>query len=99
MRLSFILATTVLGAANWALAGHNCKCQDTSTGTQWNALTEKVCIEQAGTIGSVTHACGLNIQYHGDQSHQCSSSLNCLDSGAFVDRCRALGTPGAYCWN
>ncbi|EDU39957.1 hypothetical protein PtrSN002B_000477 [Pyrenophora tritici-repentis] len=96
MRFSTIIAATILGAANMAYAGHNCKCQDPSgTGPQWDGLTQQVCNEQSASQNLI---CGTNIIYHPQEHHQCTSSLNCLNSGAFNDRCRQLGAPGAYCW-
>ncbi|WAO88919.1 Hypothetical protein NCS54_00628600 [Fusarium falciforme] len=94
MKLSaFILSL----AATSALAGKNCKCQDPSgTGPQWNDLTKKVCGEQ---LRGESMLCLANKKYHGDQHHQCSSSLGCIDSGGFNNRCKELGAAGAYCWN
>ncbi|KAF7453523.1 hypothetical protein A1F94_000168 [Pyrenophora tritici-repentis] len=70
MRFSTIIAATILGAANMAYAGHNCKCQDPSgTGPQWDGLTQQVCNEQSASQNLI---CGTNIIYHPQEHHQVS---------------------------
>nr|POE96540.1 uroporphyrinogen-iii synthase [Quercus suber] len=86
----------IAGFNKSVFAGHNCKCQNNDgTGPQYDGLTEKVCNMQGSGNGS--KYC-FDAEYHGDQSHQCSSSLGCLDSGKFVTMCQDNGAPGAYCW-
>ncbi|KAK8075496.1 hypothetical protein PG997_010159 [Apiospora hydei] len=94
--MKLALFTVVLGSTS-VLAGCNCKCQDPSgTGPQWNDLTAQGC----GTkLAGESIACSWNKQYHGDQHHQCSSSLCCIDSGNFDLFCKLGGAPGAYCWS
>ncbi|KAF1825866.1 uncharacterized protein K489DRAFT_331331 [Dissoconium aciculare CBS 342.82] len=93
---STILSGMVLLLAGSAMAGQNCKCQDPSgTGPQYNDATETCCgkLQCGGPAG-------IGGSYYPGPNHQCSASgTNCLDSGAFVQCCKDLGGPGAYCWN
>ncbi|TFK47185.1 hypothetical protein OE88DRAFT_1738871 [Heliocybe sulcata] len=86
MRAFSISLLTVALFTTSALAGYNCKCQDSNG--QYNELTAECCNAQNNPL----------ISYPGG-NHQCTSSVNAIDSGAFVQCCQGKGVGGAYCWN
>ncbi|TFK47184.1 hypothetical protein OE88DRAFT_1666501 [Heliocybe sulcata] len=73
--------------ATSALAGHNCKCQDSNG--QYNALTQYCCNQQP-SISDI---------YYPGPNHQCTSPGNEINSGDFVTCCQGQGVGGAYCWD
>ncbi|KDQ56770.1 hypothetical protein JAAARDRAFT_194733 [Jaapia argillacea MUCL 33604] len=87
MRFSFVTIVSAFFIGS-ALAGHNCKCQDSNG--QYNELTAECCDDQ-GEIGGLLYYPGPN--------HQCTSPTNLINSGEFVTCCQSKGVGGAYCWD
>ncbi|KDQ65084.1 hypothetical protein JAAARDRAFT_64869 [Jaapia argillacea MUCL 33604] len=88
MRFSIVSAFIAALCASSALAGYNCKCQD-SRG-QYNELTRYCCEQQPSWITGV---------FFPGPNNQCVSALNHIDSGAFVQCCQGQGVGGAFCWD
>jgi len=89
MRFAFIIIFLISFFSFGALAGHNCKCQD-SRG-QYDQLTVICC-------GKDPKA-NPGIVYYGGGNHQCTSPFGAIDSGAFVKCCQNEGVGGAFCWD
>ncbi|KII92006.1 hypothetical protein PLICRDRAFT_50455 [Plicaturopsis crispa FD-325 SS-3] len=87
MRFSVLSVLVASMFTSGALAGYNCKCQDSNG--QYNDLTSSCCAAQVKPFNDI-HGLGPN--------HQCVSDANAIDSGAFVQCCKDAGVGGAYCW-